>query len=127
MRRIFNTDNYPSTKGRPYSQAIIANGFLFVSGSSPRNPKTGIKPTTLREQTLQALTNIKALLEDAGTSIDNVVKATVYLKDLKDYEAMNEVYATFFKEGQPARTCIAVSDLPGGNLFEIEVIAVLSE
>jgi len=125
LRRIFNTDNYPSTKGRPYSQAIIANGFLFVSGSSPRNPKTGIKPTTLREQTLQALTNIKALLEDAGTSIDNVVKATVYLKDLKDYEAMNEVYAKYLGDKPPARTTVFVNSLPKGVLIEIDAIAKL--
>ena len=109
----------------PYSQAIEANGFVYASGQLPINPATGAFPEGgVKEQTRQSLTNAKAILEAAGTGLQNVVKTTVFLADMGDFAAMNEVYAEFFAAPFPARSAIAVKTLPKNALVEIECVAV---
>ncbi|MBM3148443.1 MAG: RidA family protein [Chloroflexi bacterium] len=111
-------------KGGPYSHIIEANGFLFVSGMTPIDIEKGIMITDdVKKGTELAFSNIKRALEQAGSSLDRVVKATVYLRDMADFTPMNEVYQTFFPGDPPARTCIAVKEIPGGAPVEIEVIA----
>lgn len=125
MKKIITTGNAPGAIG-PYSQAIAANGFVYVSGQLPISPATGIMPEGAAEQTRASLNNVKAILEEAGTGMDHVVKTLVFLKDMNDFAAMNEVYATFFKEGSyPARSAVQVAKLPKDALVEIEVVAVL--
>lgn len=110
----------------PYSQAIIANGMVFTAGQVPLIPGTKtIIEGGIREQTQQALQNVRAILEAAGTSLDKVVKTTVFLKDMNDFAAMNEVYGTFFTSTPPARSTVQVARLPLDVLVEIETIAVL--
>ena len=116
------TNNAPAAIG-PYSQAIEANGFVYVSGQLPINPATGEFPEGIKEQTRQSLMNAKAILEAAGLSMKNVVKTTVLLADIADFAAMNEVYAEFFEEPYPARSAFAVKSVPKGALVEIECIA----
>ena len=123
MKKIITTGNAPSAIG-PYSQAISVNGFIYVSGQLPIIPTTGKMPENAAEQTRQSLTNVKAILEEAGVNMDQVVKTTVFLKDMNDFAAMNEVYATFFKVGNyPARSAVQVAKLPKDALVEIEVVA----
>lgn len=118
------TKNAPAAIG-PYSQAIEVNGFVYASGQIPIDPATGaFVPGGIREQTQQSLRNAAAILQQAGTDLAHVVKTTVYLADIADFAAMNEVYATFFQEPYPARSAVAVRDLPKGALVEIEVLAV---
>ena len=108
----------------PYSQAIKVGGLVFVSGQLPIDPATGaFAEGGIKELTRQSLTNMKAILEDAGTSMVNVVKTTVFLADMNDFAAMNEVYAEFFAAPFPARSAVAVKTLPKGALVEIECIA----
>lgn len=108
----------------PYSQAVKAGNFIFVSGQLPIDAKTGMMPSDIKEQTKQSLENIKAILAEAGASMDNVVKATVYLADMSYFGPMNEVYGEYFKGGvYPARAAFAVKELPKQALLEIEVIA----
>ena len=107
----------------PYSQAIKAGGFIYVSGQLPINPATGEMPADIKAQTRQSLSNVKAILEAAGTSMENVVKSTVFLADMSLFGPMNEVYAEFFCEPFPARCAFAVKELPKQALVEIEVIA----
>ena len=117
------TNNAPAAIG-PYSQAIEVNGFVYASGQIPIDPATGaFVPGGIREQTRQSLKNASAILQQAGTDMSHVVKTTVYLADIADFAAMNEVYATFFQEPYPARSAVAVKDLPKGALVEIEVLA----
>ncbi len=117
------TKNAPAAIG-PYSQAIEVNGFVYASGQIPIDPATGaFVPGGIREQTQQSLKNASAILQQAGTDMAHVVKTTVYLADIADFAAMNEVYATFFQEPYPARSAVAVKDLPKGALVEIEVLA----
>ena len=124
MKQIVNTDKAPAAIG-PYSQAIEVNGMVFTSGQLPLNPATGAFPEGIAEQTRQSLTNVKAILEQAGLTMDSVVKTTVFLSDMNNFGAMNEVYATFFGEGgYPARSAVEVARLPKDALVEIEVIAV---
>ncbi|CAG1002192.1 aminoacrylate peracid reductase [Anaerolineae bacterium] len=124
-RRVFHTDNAPKAIG-PYSQAILSNGFMFCSGQIPIDPKTGEVVTgDIAVQTRQALTNVRALLEDAGTNLANVVKVTVFLHQMSDFASMNAVYGEFFPDAPPARTTVGNLDLPRGVLIEIEVIAVM--
>ena len=124
MKQIVNTDKAPAAIG-PYSQAIEVNGMVFTSGQLPLNPATGAFPEGIAEQTRQSLTNVKAILEQAGLTMDSVVKTTVFLSDMNNFGAMNEVYATFFSEGNyPARSAVEVARLPKDALVEIEVIAV---
>ncbi len=118
------TKNAPAAIG-PYSQAIEVNGLVYASGQIPIDPATGaFVPGGIREQTQQSLRNAAAILQQAGTDLSHVVKTTVYLADIADFAAMNEVYATFFQEPYPARSAVAVRDLPKGALVEIEVLAV---
>lgn len=108
----------------PYSQAIEVNGFVYASGQLPIDPATGAFPEGgVQEQTRQSLLNVKAILEEAGLTLANVVKTTVYLADMGDFAAMNEIYSQFFSQPFPARSAVAVKELPKGALVEVEVIA----
>lgn len=109
----------------PYSQAIRANGLIFVSGQIPLDPETGvIVDGGIAAQTDRALRNVAAILIAAGSRMDNLVRCIVFLKNMSDFSSMNEVYATFFRENPPARTTVAVADLPKNALIEIEATAV---
>ena len=122
--KAISTNNAPAAIG-PYSQAIEANGFIYASGQLPINPATGAFPEGGRkEQTRQSLLNAQAILKEAGSDLNKVVKTTVLLADIADFAAMNEVYASFFEAPYPARSAFAVRDLPKGALVEIEMIAV---
>lgn len=121
MQKI-STSKAPVAIG-PYSQAIIVNGILYTSGQIPLDPKSGqVVPGGIREQTLQVMKNLHALLEQAGTSFENVFKTTCFLADMGDFVAFNEVYGEYFT-GRPARSCVAVKDLPKKVLVEVELIA----
>jgi len=123
MRKPILTDKAPKPIG-PYSQGIIEGDFIFVAGQGPADPATGQKEMSdVRKATRQTFENIKAILEAAGSSLDKVVKCNVYLKDINDFAAMNEVYSTYFKAPFPARTTIQAGALPGGIPVEIECIA----
>ena len=123
MKNVFSSARAPKAVG-PYSQATEANGIVFVSGQLPIDVSTGeFVEGGIKEQTTQALKNVGYILEEAGCTYDNVLKSTVYLSDIKDFAAMNEVYATFFKEPYPARVAYSVVALPKGALVEIDVIA----
>jgi 2-iminobutanoate/2-iminopropanoate deaminase len=125
MKDAVLTDRGPKPIG-PYSQAIRANGFLYVSGQVALDPKTGeMAGADIRKQTEQTLENVKGIMEAAGANLHHVVKTTVFLKDLNDFAAMNEVYAKFFTTAPPARSTVQVSRLPKDALVEIEVIAVM--
>ena len=123
MKQPIATKNAPGAIG-PYSQAIDAGAFLFVSGQIPVNPATGEIPEGITLQTAQSIANLKAILAEAGLTIDNVVKTTVFLADMNDFAAMNAVYADNFTAPFPARSAVAVKELPKQVLVEIEVIAV---
>ena len=121
--KVINTNKAPKAIG-PYSQAIEANGLVITSGQLPIDPATGeFAPGGIKEQTRQSLTNAKAILEAAGISMANVMKTTVFLSDMNNFAAMNEVYAEFFSEPFPARSAIAVKTLPKNALVEVECIA----
>ncbi len=125
MRDVIITEHAPQAIG-PYSQAIKAGGFVFVSGQIPIDPTTGlIAQSEVAAQTDRVLQNLKAILTAAGTSLDNVVKTTVFLKSMGDFAAMNEVYARFWKKAPPARSTVEVSRLPKDVLVEIDVIALV--
>lgn len=125
MKQAISSANAPAAIG-PYSQAVKANGFLFLSGMLPIDPATGeFAPGGAKEQAEQIFGNIQSLLADAGASMDKVVKTTVFLADMADFAAMNEVYASHFQIPFPARSAVAVKTLPKNALVEIEVIAVL--
>lgn len=123
-KEIIKTTKAPGAIG-PYSQGIKIGDFIFASGQIPLNPETLVMSDTIEEQTTQSLENVKAILEAAGTSMDKVVKTTVFLSDMNDFAKMNEVYATYFKENQPARSAVEVAKLPKDAKIEIEVIATL--
>lgn len=123
MNQIIHTEKAPAAIG-PYSQAVKAGNLLFVSGQIPIDPATGVfAGEDITTQTRQSLTNMQAILEKAGYSLSDVVKATVLLADMADFAAMNTVYAEFFTSNCPARAAFAVRELPKGALVEIEVIA----
>jgi len=128
MRSIVRTDTAPGAIG-PYNQAIVAKGgFLFTAGQIPLHPTSGeIVGTTIEEQTRQALQNLKAVVEAGGSSLENVVKTTVFLKDMNDFVAMNGIYEEFFTADAPARSAVEVSRLPKDVLFEIECVALIAE
>ena len=124
MKNVISTANAPAAIG-PYSQAIDLGNLVITSGQLPIDPATGAFPEGIQAQTKQSLSNVKAILEAAGLSMDSVVKTTVFLSDMNNFGAMNEVYATFFTEGSyPARSAVEVARLPKEALVEIEVIAV---
>ena len=120
--RIIQTQNAPAAIG-PYSQAISACGLLFTSGQLGINPETGALQADIREQTKQSLLNIQAILEEAGLQKEDVVKTVIFLKNMSDFTIVNEIYAAFFGNHRPARSCVEVSRLPKDGLVEIEVIA----
>jgi len=125
MKKIIKTDKAPKAIG-PYSQGVIADGFIFTAGQIGLNPITGnIVEGGIKEQTMQTLENLKAVIEAGGANLNNVVKTTVYLIKSEDFPLMNEVYARYFNNEPPARTTIFVSGLPKGALIEIEAIARL--
>nr|WP_307776178.1 RidA family protein [uncultured Cetobacterium sp.] len=124
MKKVINTVNAPAAIG-PYSQAIEVNGTLYVSGQIPFVPETmTVVSDDVKEQTKQSLENVKAILEEAGYSLNDVVKAGVFIKDMNDFAAINEVYAEYLGEVKPARACVEVARLPRDVKVEIEVIAV---
>ncbi|MBO4841042.1 MAG: RidA family protein [Bacteroidaceae bacterium] len=121
--KVISTTKAPAAIG-PYSQAIEVNGFVYASGQIPIDPATGqFVEGGIKEQTRQSLTNAQNILKEAGTDLSHVVKTTVYLSDIANFAPMNEVYAEFFTEPYPARSAVAVKDLPKGALVEIEVLA----
>ena len=122
-KEVINTNNAPEAIG-PYSQVVIVGDFVYTSGQIPLNPATGELVTDIKLETKQSMENIKAILEEAGTSLNNVVKTSIFLKDLNDFEAVNEVYGTYFIENKPARSCVQVAKLPKDAVIEIEAIAV---
>jgi len=126
MKQIISTSNAPAAIG-PYSQAVQAGNLLFVSGQIPLDPATGdlIPETTIQAQTTRVLANLKAILEQAGGTLDNVVKTTVFLKNMDDFVEMNRIYKTFFASECPARSAVQVAKLPKDVMVEIEAIAVL--
>ena len=125
MKKIIATKNAPAAIG-PYSQAVQAGNMLFASGQLGLDPATGQFPEGgVKEQTAQAFKNVKAILTEAGLTMDNVVKTTVFLADMGDFAAMNEVYVAQFEGTFPARSAVAVKTLPKNALVEVEVIAVL--
>ena len=126
MLKYVDTKTAPAAIG-PYSQGIILNGIAFFSGQIPLSPETGeVVGTTIEEQTEQVMQNVKALLESQGASFTDVVKTTCFLADMGDFAAFNEIYAKYFT-GKPARSCVAVKDLPKGVLCEVETIAAVKE
>jgi 2-iminobutanoate/2-iminopropanoate deaminase len=117
------TKNAPQAIG-PYSQGISIGGLIFTSGQIPINPRTGEIPKIIEEQANQAIKNLIAVLEAAGSSLKNVVKTTLFIKDMNDFAKINEVYSSFFNEPFPARSCVEVARLPKDVLIEIEAIAI---
>ena len=125
MNTIIPAEDAPAAIG-PYAQAGAVDGLVITSGQLPIDPSTGSFPEGIAEQTRQSLTNVKAILAEAGVGMDRVIKTTVFLSDMNNFGAMNEVYATFFGEGgYPARSAVEVARLPKDALVEIEVIAAL--
>ena len=124
MKKVISTQQAPAAIG-PYSQAIQVGNLVYTSGQIPIDPSTGsLVEGGVKEQARQSLLNVKAILEEAGLTMSNVVKTTVFMADMNDFAEMNAVYAEFFTEPYPARSAVAVKTLPKGALVEIEVIAV---
>jgi 2-iminobutanoate/2-iminopropanoate deaminase len=123
-KTIIKTDKSPAAIG-PYNQGIVAGGFLFTSGQLPINPATGQVPSSIEEQTVQVLDNLKAIIEEAGSSMEKVVKCTVYLQNFSDFEVMNKIYATYFPTNSPARATVEVSKMAKNALVEIDAVAVV--
>ena len=123
-RQRISTDDAPAALG-PYSQAIVAGGFVFCSGTVGLDPKTGLLPEGIAEQTEQALLNLRAILEASGSSIDQLVKTTIFYADVEDFATINEVYARHMPDPPPARSAPANVSLPRGFLISIEAIALL--
>jgi len=123
MKTVIATDKAPAAIG-PYSQAIEVNGMVYTSGVIPVDPATGNIPEGSVAQANQAFTNLKNLVEASGSSMEKVVKTTVFIKEMNDFAAINEVYAKFFPEPFPARSCVEVARLPKDVMLEIECIAV---
>ena len=121
MSKVISTDKAPAAIG-PYSQAIEVNGMVFTSGVIPVDPQTGVIPATIEEQANQAFSNLKNLIEASGATIDKVIKTTVFIKEMNDFGKINEIYATYFKEPFPARSCVEVARLPKDVMLEIEAV-----
>lgn len=124
MKTNIHTDKAPQAIG-PYSQAIVVNGFIFTSGQLGMNAEGILQGETAAEQAEQSIKNLKAILEEAGTSLENVIKTTVFLDDIKDFASVNEVYGKHFTTPYPARSAVEVANLPKGAKVEIEVIATV--
>jgi 2-iminobutanoate/2-iminopropanoate deaminase len=123
MKKVVCTDKAPAAIG-PYSQAIEVNGMVFTSGVIPVDPATGNIPEGSSAQADQVMRNMQNLLEAAGTSMENVIKTTVFIKEMDDFGAINEVYAKYFPEPYPSRSCVEVARLPKDVMLEMEVIAI---
>ena len=124
-KQIISTENAPKAIG-PYEQAIRVGDFVYASGQIPLDPETGkLVEGEIKVQTRRALENLKAVLEAAGSSLDRVVKTTVFLKNIADFAAMNEVYTEYLGAAKPARSTVAVADLPRGALVEIDLVALV--
>ena len=124
MKTVLSTSDAPAAIG-PYSQGIRAGNLIITSGQIPVDPKTGLVPDGIEAQTRQAMQNVLAVLAEAGATADNIIKTTVFLRDMNDFAAMNGVYATFFTAAPPARSAVEVARLPKDCTIEIEAIAVL--
>ena len=123
MKQIISTTHAPAAIG-PYAQAVATDGLIITSGQLPIDPATGAFPEGIAAQTKQSLENVKAILAEAGVGMDRVIKTTVFLSDMNNFAAMNEVYATYFAGEAPARSAVEVARLPKDALVEIEAIAV---
>lgn len=123
MKKVISTDKAPAAIG-PYSQAIEVNGMIYTSGVIPVDPRTGDIPDTVEAQAVQVLSNMANLLNEAGTTMEKVIKTTVFIKDMNDFTKINEIYARFFTGIYPARSCVEVARLPKDVLLEIEAIAI---
>ena len=124
-KQIINTTNAPAAIG-PYSQAVKVGNLLYTSGQIPLNPATGeLVIGDVKKATERSMENVKAILEAAGTSLDKVIKTVVFIKDMNDFAAVNEVYGSYFTSNQPARSCVEVARLPKDVQVEIEVIALV--
>ena len=121
MKNVISTDKAPAAIG-PYSQAIEVNGMVFTSGGIPVDPATGVIPEGVEAQATQAFTNLTNLIKASGAGMEQVVKTTVFIKEMNDFGKINEIYAKFFKEPFPARSCVEVARLPKDVLLEIEAI-----
>jgi len=125
-KKIINTSNAPAPIG-PYSQAVASNGMLYVSGQIPLDPSTGeLVSTGIKDETDRVMKSLKAILEEAGVSFDNVVKCSIFIADMNDFAAINEVYGSYFGENPPARETVEVSTLPKNVNVEISCIATLA-
>ena len=125
--KYISTEKAPSAIG-PYSQAVLSGNMLFCSGQIPINPATGeLINSEIKEATEQVILNLKEVIEEAGMTLKNVVKTTVFLTDMGNFKSMNEVYEKYFSETKPARACVQVSGLPRGVIVEIDAIAIRDE
>ncbi|MFA6528799.1 MAG: RidA family protein [Candidatus Gracilibacteria bacterium] len=124
MKKNISTDKAPKAIG-PYSQAVSANGFVFCSGQIPLKPTGELETGDIKVQTTQVMENLKAVLAEAGTSLENVVKTTIFLADMNDFAAVNEIYGSYFVSNPPARATVQVARLPKDVKVEIEAIAVI--
>ncbi len=122
MKKIISTDKAPKAIG-PYSQAVLAGDFVFISGQIPIDPTSGEMKSDIRDATFQILKNIEAILVELALTMDSIVKTTVFLTNMEDFKEFNEAYESFFKKDPPARSTIAVKELPRGARIEIEAIA----
>ena len=124
MKKQIHTDNAPKAIG-PYSQAIVANGMIYISGQLPVNPVTGEVSQDVKEQTKQSMENIKAILETAGSDFSKVIRCGIFIKNMNDFAQINEVYGAYFSEPFPARATVEVARLPKDVLVEIDAIAII--
>ena len=122
-KEIISTKKAPSAIG-PYSQGMIVGDLVFTSGQIPLNPENGELVTEISKATVQVMANLSAVLEAAGSSLEKVIKTTIFLQDLNDFEKVNEIYGDYFKDNLPARSCVQVAKLPKGAIIEIEDIAI---
>lgn len=123
-KQVIRTEKAPAAIG-PYSQAIVGNGTIYVSGQIPINPETGMMPDTIEQQVAQSMKNVITLVETAGGKAETIVKCGIFIRNMADFSRINEVYATFFACSPPARSVVEVSQLPKGALVEIEAIALI--
>lgn len=124
VKKIISTNKAPKAIGA-YSQAIVANGFLFPTVQMPIHPETGEVPSTIEEQTVLVLENLKAIIEEAGASLGNVVKVMIYIQDLDYFDTVNRIYATYFNDNPPARGCLEIPRMAKNALVEIDAIVAL--